>query len=95
MNNPAFIVDGFTEMKIIQRLCPGKPVSRTDLNGKDVALEAMSKRIASAIRLFGNRYYPIIILVDKEQREIEFNVMAEQIRTILQENYNMGDQDLE
>ena len=64
------------------------------MNGKSVTLEAMSKKIASAIRILGNRHYPIIILVDKEQREIEFNTMAEQIKTILQEIYNITDQDL-
>ena len=80
MTNPAFIVDGYTELKIIQHLCPGKPVKRTYLNGKDVKIPLIAKKIASHIRLLGNRYYPIIVLVDKEEREISFEEMANQIR---------------
>ena len=80
MSNPAFIVDGFTELKIIQNICPGRPVKRTDCNGKDVELDAIAKKIALHIRLLGNRYYPIIILVDKENRNISFEDMAEQLR---------------
>jgi hypothetical protein len=94
MNNPAFIVDGFTELKIIQRLCPGKPVSRTDLNGKDVTLKAIAKRIASLIKLFGDRHYPIVILIDKEQRDIAFNEMAKQIGDELRNEHKLTNQDL-
>jgi len=72
MINPAFIVDGYTELKIVQNICPGQPIKRTDLNGKSVTIVAMAKKIAWHIRLLGNRYYPIIILVDKEEREISF-----------------------
>lgn len=80
MSNPAFIVDGYTEKIIIQKLCPSQPVRRTDLNGKSVSISAIAKKVASLIRLLGNRYYPIVILVDKEQRDISFDIMAEQIR---------------
>ena len=83
MSNPAFIVDGFTEKLIIERICPNQPIRRTDLNGKDVTIFAMAKRISSHIRLLGNKYYPIVILVDKEKREINFQEMANQIRSIL------------
>ncbi|MBJ2176285.1 DUF4276 family protein [Aureibaculum sp. A20] len=69
MSNPAFIVDGFTEKLVIGSLCPGKPVSRTDLNGKSVTIEAIANKVASLIRLFNNRHYPIIIIIDREQRE--------------------------
>lgn len=93
MSNPAFIVDGFTELKIIQNICPGRPVKRTDCNGKDVELEAIAKKIALHIRLLGNRYYPIIILVDKENRNISFEEMAEQLRQKLIEE-GITDQDL-
>ncbi len=51
MNNPAFIVDGFTEMDILTKICPKSPIKRTDLNGKDVTINAMAKKIASHIRL--------------------------------------------
>ena len=69
MSNPAFIVDGFTEKLIIQQLCPGRPISRTDLNGKSVTIDAIAKKIASLIRIFNNRNYPIVILIDKEDRQ--------------------------
>lgn len=92
MSNPAFIVDGFTEKNIIQSLCPGMPVRRTDLNGKNVSLEAMSKRIASLIRLLNNRNYPIIILVDKEDRNIPNEFMCEELRRLITEQ---GVNDLE
>lgn len=77
--NPAFIVDGFTERNIIQRICPGAPIRRTDLNGKDVSIDAMGKKIASLIRVLNNRHYPIIILVDKESRSISFKEMISQL----------------
>lgn len=80
MSNPAFIVDGFMEQKIIQCICPGHPIRRTDLNGKDVTIPAIAKKLASLIRLLGNRHYPIVILLDKEQRDINFQDMAEAIR---------------
>jgi hypothetical protein len=80
MINPAFIVDGFTEKLIIQRICPHQPIRRTDLNGKYASINAISKRISSLIKLLGNKYFPIIILVDKEEREITFREMAVEIR---------------
>jgi hypothetical protein len=76
MSKPAFIIDGFTEKLVIQKICPGSPISRIDLNGKTVSIDAMTKKIASLIRLFCNRYYPIIILIDKEQRRQHFDVIA-------------------
>lgn len=75
MMNPAFIVDGFTERNIIQNICPGAPIRRTDLNGKDVSIEAMAKKIASLIRVLNNRHYPVIILVDKESRDMSCKEM--------------------
>lgn len=83
MSNPAFIVDGYTELKIVQFLCPGQPVKRTDCNGKDVKIPIIAKRIATHIRILSNRHYPIIVLVDKENREISNEEMASQIRQCL------------
>lgn len=83
MSNPAFIVDGFTEKLIIQQICPNQPIRRTDLNGKDASIYAISKRISSIIRLLGNRYFPIVILIDKEERDIEFINIASEIKNNL------------
>ena len=58
---PAFIVDGYTEKNLIDKICPNRPVRRTDLNGKSVTLDAIALRLASYIRLFNNKFYPIII----------------------------------
>lgn len=79
MNSPAFIVDGFTEKLVLGKLCPGRPVSRTDLNGKSVTIEAIAKKIASLIRLFNNRHYPIIIIIDREQRSEECQDLAKSL----------------
>jgi len=79
MMNPAFIVDGFTERNVIQNICPGAPIRRTDLNGKDVSIEAMAKKIASLIRVLNNRHYPIVILVDKESRNISCKEMIQKL----------------
>jgi hypothetical protein len=86
MSNPAFIVDGFTEKLIIQKLCPGKPISRTDLNGKHVSLEAIAKKVASLIRLLNNRHYPVIVLIDKEERDQEVIDIVEFLHVKLIEN---------
>lgn len=67
--NPAFIVDGFTEKNIIDKICPNRPVRRTDLNGKNVTLDKIAERLGSYIRIFNNNYYPIIIIIDKENRQ--------------------------
>src|SRR5687767_9415970 len=83
MMNPAFIVDGFTERNIIHNVCPGSPIKRTDLNGKEVTIEAMAKKIASIIRVLNNRHYPIIILVDKEARNISFKEMSNKLEELI------------
>lgn len=67
--NPAFIVDGFTEKNIIDKICPNRPIRRTDLNGKDVTLDKIAERLETYLRLFNNKYYPIIIIIDKEDRD--------------------------
>jgi hypothetical protein len=86
MSNPAFIVDGFTEKLIIQNLCPGKPISRTDLNGKNVSLDAIAKKVSSLIRLLNNRHYPIIVLIDKEDRSQPISDIVEYLHLKLEEN---------
>ncbi len=93
MNNPAFIIDGFTEKKIVQELCPGQPVRRTDLNGKSVTIEAIAKKIASLIRSLNNKYYPIIILIDKEERQVSFEQLASYLQEALM-NEGITDQDI-
>ncbi len=69
MSNPAFIVDGQHEQKIVQKLCPGSPVRRLNCNGEQVEISAAAKRAASLIRLIGNKHYPIVIIYDREKRK--------------------------
>lgn len=93
MPNPAFIVDGHTEQSFISGVCPGHPVQRTNLNGKDVTIEAIAKKVASMIRLFNNRHYPIIILVDREERIDSSQTLVDQLHQALIEE-GVGDHDL-
>jgi hypothetical protein len=89
----AFIVDGLTEKKIIQRLCQGSVVRTTGLNGKDVALNAIAKATYSLIRLFRDRHYPVIIVVDREGRS-EPSEWIEQELTRLLVKLGANQQDL-
>ncbi len=75
MTNPAFIVDGQMEKKIVQNLCPGQPVRLMNCNGKDVTYEAAAKHAVTLIRLL-KRYYPIIIVFDRENRDDSSEVVA-------------------
>lgn len=65
---PAFLVDGLTEQRFIQKICPGAPVKLINLNGNTVSSLAIAKRVASLVRMWKGRYYPIIIIVDREDR---------------------------
>lgn len=78
MINPAFIVDGQMERKIIQRVCPSKPIKLLQCNGKTVSYEAAAKRAASLIRLNKN-HYPIIIIFDREKRAEKADTVAEKL----------------
>ncbi|MGL4956642.1 MAG: DUF4276 family protein [Bacteroidales bacterium] len=80
MSKPAFFVDGQTEQKIVQRLCPNCPVQITGLNGRDTKISAIAQKLASLIRALGNKYYPIIILLDKEKRDISVEEMAQNVK---------------
>ena len=69
MTKPAFFVDGQTEQKALFQLCPGNPIRLIGCNGKSVSMEAIAKRLATQIKLLSNRNYPIIVLIDREQRK--------------------------
>ena len=65
---PAFLVDGVTEQKFIQLVCKGRPVKIINCNGSSVSASAIAKRAASLIRLWGGKFFPIILIVDREGR---------------------------
>lgn len=90
----AFIVDGQTEKKIIQRICPDAPIRMTNLNGRDVSIAAIAKLVSSFIKLLKGRYYPVLVLIDREGRpqtsaEIERSLFAE-----LTECYGISETDI-
>jgi hypothetical protein len=93
MSKPAFIVDGHTEQCFISQVCPGRPIQRTNLNGKNVTVTAIAKKIASMIRLFGNRHYPIIVLIDKEDREADGDTLCNELHNHLK-NEGIINQDI-
>lgn len=93
MSKPTFIVDGFTEKLIIERICPGCKISRTDLNGNTVTIPAIAKKIASIIKILGNKFYPIIILIDKEDRTQSCEELIEELKKEIQNN-GINNQDI-
>lgn len=88
--NPAFLVDGFTEKLVIEKLCPNTKINRINCNGHSVSLESIAKRIVSLTRLLNNRYYPIIVIVDREDREISAEEMAANLKDEI-ERYGLKD----
>jgi hypothetical protein len=70
MPEPAFLVDGVMEQKILMKICPGRPVRRLNCNGNNVSIASITKAIDLQINLLGNRYHPIIIIIDREKREL-------------------------
>lgn len=91
MNNPAFIVDGFTEKLILGKICPGKQIRRTDLNGKSVTIKAMANKISSLIRLLNNKFYPIVIVIDREDRAQNCEEIIEELKLELIEKGHIND----
>jgi hypothetical protein len=85
MSKPAFIVDGFTEKLILGKICPGQPIRRTDLNGKSVTIKAIANKISSLIHLMNNKYYPIIIIIDREDRVKSCEAIIVELKSELKE----------
>jgi len=74
MSNVAFLVDGHLEKRFIQNVCPNKTVRILNCNGKSVSVTAIAKRVATHCRLFKGKFYPIIIIVDLEDRHISAQI---------------------
>jgi hypothetical protein len=55
-------------MLIVKKLCPGAVVRRLNVNGKDVKLATIAHKILTQYKFLNNKYYPIVILIDKEAR---------------------------
>ncbi|MGA9048256.1 MAG: hypothetical protein WB588_04605 [Dehalococcoidia bacterium] len=85
MNKAAFLVDGHLEQKFIQKSCPGRPVQRLECNGHNVSLSAIAERIETHCRLFNNRYYPIIVVIDREDRRETSQEISSSLHSLLEQ----------
>ena len=94
MPNPAFIVEGRMEQLIARRICPGQPVTKIGCNGDSAPIEVVAKFVAAQIRVLNNRYYPIIIVFDREGRDISCDQIKQEMIAILHDQYNFSDQDI-
>jgi hypothetical protein len=79
VSNAVFLVDGHLEQKFLQRICPNRPVRRINCNGRNVSVMAIGDRIATQCRLLNNRYYPVIIVIDREDRTLTANEFATEL----------------
>jgi hypothetical protein len=82
MPKPAFIVEGQLEQRMVQAACPGHRVVLLGSNGDTVSMKTIATRIETHYILFSNRYYPIIVMFDREKRaktveELEAELIAE------------------
>jgi hypothetical protein len=85
MPNPAFLVDGQMEQRIIQKLCQGQPVRLIGCNGDDVSMAAVAKALNANIRML-KRYYPIVIVLDRERRTQSTDELITELSLLL-DNY--------
>lgn len=90
MSSPAFFVDGQTEQRALHKLCPGNPIRLIGCNGKTVSMNAIAKRLVTHIKLLNNRYYPIIILIDREDRKENIKEIKDELTDEL---INLGTKD--
>ena len=91
MNRAAFIVDGQQEQKIIQKLCPEAPVRRSNCNGDRVEIKTAAKKIATLIRVMDNKYYPFIIIFDREDRKRSSNDICKDLMVAIRDE-NIDDE---
>jgi hypothetical protein len=83
MPEPAFLVDGVMEQRIIGQICRGKTVQRLNCNGTNTPLEVIVNRIEFHIRILNNRYSPIIVLIDREKRRRTCEEIAVEMSRLL------------
>jgi len=83
MSNPAFFVDGQTEQRSLHNICPGNPIRIIGCNGDNVSIDAIAKRLTTLIKVLNNKYYPIVILIDREGRTDKCEKIAIDLRDAL------------
>lgn len=69
MTKPAYLVEGDLEQKFIQSTCIGCVVRKINLNGENVSIQAIAKRVGTLGRLLHKRSSPIIVVFDRENRK--------------------------
>ena len=85
MTKPAFIVEGQQEKLIVQELCPGRPVRLLGVNGKFVSYSKIASMIDNKLVSFGNRFYPIVVIFDRENRSDSSDLIIQSVCSHLQE----------
>lgn len=80
MTKAAFIVEGQTERNFLSAICPGHPIRRLEMNGRDVAIEAIVKKIDTLSALFSGQNSPIIVVFDREGRSASAASIADQVK---------------
>jgi hypothetical protein len=86
MINAAFLVDGHLEKIFIQKACPKAVVRLLQCNGDSAALSSIAKRIVSHCRLLHGKRYPIIVVIDREDRsQTSTGISTELLSLIRQE----------
>jgi hypothetical protein len=80
----AFIVEGRSEQKIVQKICPDSKALLLDCNGSHVKTSAIAKKIGTLYRIMNNRYFPIIVVFDREKRDASCEEIIEQLEQDLE-----------
>lgn len=83
MPSPAFLVDGHLEQKVVQRICPDSVVRRLQCNGDNVALDAIAKRVTSHCRLLGGKHYPLLVVIDREERQQSAEAISAELLALI------------
>lgn len=87
---PAYLVEGDLEQIFVQNICPHFPVRKIGVNGENVEISAIAKRIGTLVRLLPKKYRPIIIIFDRERREATCDAIEAQLREYIErENINV------
>jgi hypothetical protein len=81
---PAYLVEGDLEQLFVQNVCPKFCVQKIGLNGHDVGVPAIAKRVGTLVRLLQRRYRPIIVVFDRERRPATCDQIEKELRDCLQ-----------
>jgi hypothetical protein len=91
VSKPAYLIEGDLEQLFIQNVCPKFCVRRIGLNGDNVSVPAIAKRVGTLVRLLQRRYRPIIVIFDREARSATCDEIERELRDCLRnENIDVG-----